>query len=86
MSLEWSLVLAELPPRVKQEVLSLSDTVTLLQTSLAAAERERDEAQTWAKEFKRIARAVWAEDWESDDIDKLFDHWPTLSDWLKEKP
>ena len=44
---------------------------------------ERNEARLWAWEFKRIGRAMWCEEWESEDVDKMFDEWPTLPGWLR---
>lgn len=44
-----------------------------------------EEARMWAIEFKRIARGIWNDEWDGEnDIDKLFDKWPTLPEWLKE--
>jgi hypothetical protein len=61
------------------------DAIGELYLVLDQAVRERDEAREWAVEFKGIADRLWDEHWSQDDLDKLFEKWPTLPDWLREK-
>jgi hypothetical protein len=48
-------------------------------------QQDLDEARLWAKEFRRIAEAIWSDDYDSDDIDKVFDKWLALPEWFKDQ-
>lgn len=51
--IEWSLILADMEPRVRQEIEAMADTVEILKQALETTSAERDEARGVARQCYR---------------------------------
>jgi hypothetical protein len=71
---EWSLILADLEPRVRQEVEAMADTIAFLKQALETTVQERDEARQLARELLDDAEP---DHWDERRLGKMYP-------WLKE--